>query len=143
MESVRMRKRKHIRTGSAIAETVIGIPALLVVLFAGLEFSWAFDKKASITEAARAAARAGSLAGGTRADALVVVGEHLGKAGFPAGAWVLELTPAEPGLAEPGTPISVVVRADYSAISLGGLGDWFPVPDELSGAAVMRKEGQR
>jgi hypothetical protein len=120
---------------------VIGLPVLLVVLFAGLEFSWAFDKKAGVTEAARAAARAASLAGSTRADVEVVVGEHLEKIGFPANTWTLEMVPADPEFVEPGTPISVHIIADYSAVSLGGLGDWFLLPENLNAAAVMRKEG--
>ena len=41
------------RRGAVILEAAVALPLLLIILFGGLEFAWAFTKKVEITNAAR------------------------------------------------------------------------------------------
>ena len=129
------------RRGSLVLEATLGLPLLFIIVFAGLEFAWAFSKKVEVTNAARVAARTASLAHSTSMDVYAATSSQMAAAGFGLGDWDLELDPTNPAAATPGSPVSVVIRANYSAVSLGGLSDWFPLPDQISSAAVMRKEG--
>ena len=132
---------KNPRRGSMIIEASVALPLLLIVLFGGLEFAWAFTKKVEVTNAARIGARAASLHNSTASSVQSAVAAQMQAAGFGEGAWVMELVPADPSMASPGDPVQVRITGDYGAVSLGGLTDWFPVPDTISSQAVMRKEG--
>ena len=124
-----------------IIEASVALPLLLILLFGGLEFAWAFTKKVEVTNAARVGARTASLYSSTAAMVQSAVADQMQSAGFAEGTWSLELVPADPSMASPGDPVQVRVTGDYGAVSLGGLADWFPVPDTISSQAVMRKEG--
>ncbi len=128
------------RRGQAVLEVIICLPLILLLTFGGIEFTWAIRKSSEVTTAARVAARAGSLLGGRYEDVYEAASDQMTAAGFEEGTWTLELEPPNPD-APGGTPISVVIRGDYSAVSLGGLGGFLPIPETISGAAVMRKEG--
>ena len=132
---------KNSRRGSMIIEACVALPLLLIFLFGGLEFAWAFTKKVEVSNAARVGARAASLYTSTYAQVQSAVSGQMESAGFPEGAWTLELTPTDPSMASPGDPVSLRISTDSSSVSLGGLADWFPVPDTISSQAVMRKEG--
>ena len=129
------------RRGSMVIEAVVALPLLLIILFGGLEFAWAFTKKVEVTNAARVGARTASLYGSTYGQVESAVGAQMASAGFPTDSWTLQVTPQDPGSAFPGDPVTVRVDAQYDAVSLGGLADWIPMPDTISSQAVMRKEG--
>ena len=128
------------RRGQAVLEVIICLPVLLIMIFGGIEYTWAISKSVEVTTAARAAARAGSLVDGRYDDAHAAAADQMTAAGFEEGTWTMELDPSDLD-APPGTPISVVIRGEYSAVSLGGLGSYFVLPETISGSAVMRKEG--
>ena len=138
---VHLKSRSTHRRGSMFIEVGIALPLILIMTFGGLEYAWAFMKKAEISAAARAGARAASLENSTMATVQATVYQQMTISGFPAGSWNLSLVPADPGSALPGDPVSVAIVANYSAVSLGGLADWLPLPDVVNGQAVMRKEG--
>jgi Flp pilus assembly protein TadG len=109
--------------------------------FGGLEYAWAFMKKAEISVAARAGARTASLEDSTLATVQATVSQQMAISGFPAGSWNLTIVPADPSSVFPGDPVTVSIVVNYSAVSLGGLSDRLPLPDVVNGHAVMRKEG--
>lgn len=129
--------------GSAMVEVVIAIPFLFLLVFICLELSWAYSRKAEVTSAARTAARTAALANVTYADVEATTARQMEAAGFSGNTWVLELDPSDPAAVEPGSAISATIRADYRAIALGGAGSLFPLPNELTASATMRKEGNR
>ena len=131
------------RRGAAIVETVVALPLLLMVLFGGLEFAWAFTKKVEVTNAARVGARAASMAGSDSSQVYSAVEDQMTAAGFPPGAWNVQIDPADPAGVVAGTPLTITVQADYQSVSLGALAAWAPVPQSISSRAVMRKEGGR
>ena len=129
------------RRGSVVTEATVVLPLLFLLVFACLEYSWAYSRKIEVSTAARIAARTAALAHSTLADVETATANQMASAGFGAGDWVLELEPSDPAAAEPGTPIFALIRADYDAVSLGGAGSLFPLPEEVTAAAAMRKEG--
>ena len=124
-----------------ILEASVALPLLLIVLFGGLEFAWAFTKKVEVTNAARIGARAASLYSSTYSQVQSAVAGQMTSAGFSEGQWSLQLTPSDPAMAAPGDPLTLRITADYGSVSLGGLADWIPVPETITSQAVMRKEG--
>jgi hypothetical protein len=122
-------------------EVGVALPLILIMTFGALEYAWAFMKKAEISAAARAGARAASLEDSTLATVQQMVSQQMTTSGFPAGSWNLSIDPSDPSAAFPGDSISVSIVANYSAVSLGGLANWLPLPDIVNGHAVMRKEG--
>ena len=124
-----------------VIEAVVVLPLLLIILIGGLEFAWAFTKKIEVTNAARIGARTASLYSSNYGNVQSAVSDQMASAGFPEGAWSLVISPEDPSAAMPGAPVTVRIDAQYSAVSLGGLSDWVPVPDTISSESVMRKEG--
>ena len=129
------------RRGAVILEAAVALPLLLIILFGGLEFAWAFTKKVEITNAARVGARTASLAGSDSERVQAAVADQMAAAGFPPGSWTLVMDPPDPSFAVPGGPVSVTVDAGYQTVSLGALASWVPIPERISSRAVMRKEG--
>jgi hypothetical protein len=136
MARLRIRRQR----GSAMVETAVSLPLMFFVVFAFLEFAWVVSKKSEVTNAARVAVRTASLPGSTYADVLAAASDQMTLAGFGEGDWVMELEPLDPLSLEGGGSISVELRADYGAVSLGRF-DWLPVPDQITATAAMRKEG--
>lgn len=124
-----------------MVETAVSIPLLLFVVLVGLELAWAVSKKVEVTTAARIAARVASLPDATTGDVLAATSEQMAFAGFSDGDWSLEFESGAPGSAEPGQIVRVHIAAQYGPVSLAGLNNWLPLPQELHARAVMRKEG--
>ena len=124
-----------------MVETAVSIPLLLFVVFIGLELAWAISKKVEVTNAARVAARVASLPDATAADVLTATSAQMSFAGFSEGDWNLVFEPGDPSTIPAGHFVRVVVQASYAPVSLSGLNEWLPLPQELHASAAMRKEG--
>lgn len=136
--SASRRSRHRDRRGIESIEAAIVLPLVLMVIFAGFEYSWALLRTIQLDHAARLGARHAALDGSTAAAVQTRVGESLNSLGI-TGAQIT-IDPAQPDLAAPGTAISVRIEVPYSDIGLLGLGGLMPLPSSLGGHASMVRE---
>lgn len=124
--------------GVETVEAAVTLPLILMVVFAGFEYSWALIRTMQLDHAARLGARHAALSGSTAADVQGKVTASLSALGI-AGAQVT-VDPAQPELASPGTPIEVRIEVPYSSVGLLGLNQLMPLPASLNGHASMVRE---
>lgn len=127
--------------GSAMLETVTVLPVLLLVIFGGIEFSIAFGRFQIVSNAARAGARAASLA---RADCdprkvEADIQEAVRLQGNQLGIFPPDLVVTASGLCSAGTS-RVEVRYRHSLIALPRVGVIPPFLD-LRATSVSQNEG--
>ena len=130
--------RGRFRRGVETVELAVALPVLLFVLFAGFEFGWALLRSIQIDHAARVGAREAALYGSSTISVQDRILANLKEVGI--GTATITISPADPGIADPGEPISVEVLVDYDDVQLLGLSGLMPLPDSLRGRASMVKE---
>lgn len=126
------------------AESVeLGVTFLIValILFAGLELGWAMSQSSSLRHVARVGAREASLQGESAANVIARVQQGLAELGI-RGADV-ELIPADPASAAPGSNVEVRISVNYASVQLLGLQALMPLPETLQARASMAKEPAR
>ena len=133
-----LRSAMNSRLGGETVEAAIVLPLVLVVVFAGMEFGWLVLRGVQLDAAARAGSREAALSGSTASSVQLAVDTSLSSSGIDV--YQVEIDPADPEIAEPGTPVRVDVSADYSEVGLLGLGNLMPLPERITGTSSMLKE---
>lgn len=143
----RCRGRGAFRRGGAILEAALVLPILLALSFGMVEYGYYFFVKHTLQGAARDGARIAIVPSGTNAKVSTAVSTAMQAAGLESIGYTVDIqngssdAPLNVSSAAPQTPVKVVVRCSWSAISSGlrpmGL---IPGTNEVKGAAVMLKE---
>ncbi len=125
------------RRGAAAVEFAVVAPVFLLLVFGMIEYGRMVMVQQVITNASREGARCGVLDGSTNQDVVDVVTQYL-TSGSIQGA-TITVTPTNPGDAEFGDPVTVMVDIPFSQVS------WLPSPmylggTTLSATTVMRRE---
>lgn len=128
----------HRRRGIESIELLLGLPILLLVVAAGIEYGWMILRVTQLDHAARVGARAASLADADGSSVVDRVSDTLEASGIETAS--VEFLPGAPGSIPPGEVITVLISLDYSDESLLGLGSFMPLPDTLRGRAAMIRE---
>ena len=130
--------RSSRRRGIESIELLLGLPVLLVVIAAGIEYGWIVLRSTQLDHAARVGARAASLADADGISVINRVSNTLEASGINTAS--VEFIPGDPGSIPPGDVITVLITMDYSDADLLGLGTFIPLPDALKGRAAMIRE---
>ena len=130
--------RSSRRRGIESIELLLGLPVLLVVIAAGIEYGWIVLRSTQLDHAARVGARAASLADADGISVINRVSNTLEASGIDTAS--VEFIPGDPGSIPPGDVITVLITMDYSDADLLGLGTFIPLPDALKGRAAMIRE---
>jgi Flp pilus assembly protein TadG len=139
MNSQQPRSRSSSRRASALVETAIVLPVLLILTLGLIEYGWVFYKISQLNMAARHGVRVA-----VRPDATATIVENavkdmmLKECGLQSDKFTLTYTPIAVTL---GQPITVHISVNYSVLSLTGTG-FLPLPDKLQGRGTMVKEGE-
>ena len=135
----RTRQSRFLRQrGIESIELLLGLPVLLLVVAAGIEYGWMILRSTQLDHAARVGARAASLADADGISVIDRVSNTLEASGIDTAS--VEFLPGDPGSIPPGEVITVLVTLDYSDAGLLGLGSFMPLPDALTGRAAMIRE---
>ncbi|MBC03135.1 MAG: hypothetical protein CMJ34_07510 [Phycisphaerae bacterium] len=130
--------RSSRRRGIESIELLLGLPVLLLVVAAGIEYGWMILRSSQLDHAARVGARAASLADADGISVTARVNQTLAASGIETA--FVDFLPGDPGSIPSGEVITVVVSLDYSDAGLLGLGSFMPLPDTLAGRAAMVRE---
>ena len=135
------------RGGSAILETAVVLPVLLMLSLGMAQYGYYFYLKNTFQGAAQAGARAAIPATATNASvtgAGGVVTNMLTAAGIPAASYTVTLSPSDISTASAGTQVRVTISASWGTIGVQtlapALGGISPVKS-VTGVGVMVKEG--
>ncbi len=142
-----LRPSRRRRRGSILLEAALVLPVLLMVVFGAIEFGWAFYIKHSLQGAAYAGARAAIVPGATNSDVTSAVSLAMSRGGLSGANYNVDIkdgntdTAATVSAMGEGDAILIEVNAPWSQFSvfvtsLGG-----HINGDLSGRAVMRREG--
>ena len=128
--------RRFLRRGTAVVETAVVAPLLVLAMFGMVEVGQAYNVKQSVTLASREGARAASLPGATFDDAKGAVDASMSMAGLTGHT----VTSNVSGLAPNDTQVWVKVslpfnRASYTGMLMGG-GSY-----TIGSTTTMRREG--
>ena len=130
--------RSNRRRGIESIELLLGLPVLLVVIAAGVEYGWIVLRSSQLDHAARVGARAASLADADGISVIDRVSDTLEASGIETAS--VEFLPGDPGTIPPGDVVTVLITMDYADADLLGLGTFIPLPDALTGRAAMIRE---
>lgn len=124
------------RRGSAVVETAVVAPLLLLAMFGILELGQAYNTKQTVTLAAREGCRAAALPGATFTDAQAAADASMTMAGFSGHTVTSNIST----LSSTDTQVWVKVaipfnRATYTGSMMGG-GSY-----TISSTTTMRREG--
>ena len=135
-----MSRDRRLRGGSAMVETIVVLPLLLMMLFGVIEFGIAFQRWQIVTNAAREGARAAAVrvVDCDQAEVEAVVETYVTAAGLTPGD--VDIDVPEACDAPRGTAIQVTVQHDFGFPVLSGLIPALSSGVPLRGVAVMRKE---
>ena len=127
------------RRGTAMVETLIVLPVLLVTLFGVIEFGIAFQRWQVLVAAAREGARAASVQVSScdQGEVEAVIERYVAAAGLTPEDVEIHVDPL---CVERGTPIEVRVRHAFTFPVLSGLVPTLSHGVPLRGVSVMRKE---
>ena len=128
----------HRRRGIESIELLLGLPVLLLVVAAGIEYGWMILRSTQLDHAARVGARAASLADADGISVVDRVNDTLNASGIETAS--IEFLPGDPASIPPGEVVTVLVTLDYSDVGLLGLGSFMPLPENLTGRAAMIRE---
>lgn len=128
--------RRH--RGIESIELLLGLPILLLVVAAGIEYGWMIVRTTQLDHAARVGARAASLVDADGLSVINRVTDTLQASGIETAS--VEFLPGEPGSIPSGEVITVLISIDYSDEALLGLASFMPLPDTLRGRAAMVRE---
>lgn len=126
------------RFGGETVEAAILLPLILLLVFAGMEFGWLVLRGVQLDAAARAGSREAALSGSSIGSVNQAIDSSMSNSGIDE--YTVEIDPANPALAEPGTPVHVSVRAEYADVGLLGFGNVMPLPSYITGTSSMLKE---
>ena len=139
-------QQRNRRRGSVVLEAALILPILLVIVFASIEFGYAFYVKHTLQGAAREGARAGIVPGADNASITSACGDAMTNGGMNGVSYTVTITNNAGGTIDASTldagePLVVTVKAPWSQFSvfLSGFGNF--VKGDLSGRTVMRREG--
>jgi len=107
------------RRGTAVVETAIMLPIIIVLLFTSIELANGIFLKQAVTIAAYEGARSATRPGGANANAIERIGEVL--TARSVSDYTVTISPAVTALTPRGTEVSVTVRADASNYTLNPL----------------------
>ena len=135
------------RRGSVLLEAAMILPVLLLVVFGSIEFGYAFYVKHTLQGAAREGARAAIVPGADARDVRDTVTRAMANSGLRNATFTTNVKDADTGTAadpkhmDGGEPVLVEVVAPWSQFSVfaSGFGGYFD--GDLTGRAVMRREG--
>ena len=114
------------RRGAALVEFAFVVPILFLLVFGLIEFSRMAMVYHVITNAAREGCRQAVLPGATASNVTTVVNSALNDGKVTSSSATVVITPSNITSLDTGTPISVRVTVNYSAVS------WIPSPDFLT-----------
>lgn len=126
------------RTGGETVEAALVLPIVLMVIFAGMEFGWLVLRGVQLDAAARLGSREAALSGSSATSVQQAVDASLASSGIDVYQVLLE--PTDPNSAAAGTPVKVIVSAEYAEVGLLGLENLMPLPERLTGTSSMLKE---
>ncbi|MEL7238307.1 MAG: TadE/TadG family type IV pilus assembly protein [Planctomycetota bacterium] len=129
-----------------VLEAALILPVLLVIVFASIEFGYAFYVKHTLQGAAREGARAGIVPGADNSRISAACADAMSNGGMSGVSYTVSITNTSGGAVnasslDAGDPLVVEVRAPWSQFSvfLSGFGNF--VNGDLTGRTVMRREG--
>ena len=139
--------RQSRRRGAALLEAVIILPVLLIVVFASIEFGYAFYVKHTLQGAARAGVRAGIVPDSDNSDITSAVTQAMARSGMDEHTFTVEVLDGTDGSAVSvdslgeGDTVVVKISAPWSQYSVlsGPFGGF--MSGSLTGTAIMRREG--
>lgn len=141
------RRRRRPRRGSVLLEAALVLPVLLIVVFGAIEFGWAFYIKHSLQGAAYAGARAAIVPGATNSDVTSAVSLAMQRGGLQGATYTVSIKDGNSqadtsvGSMSEGDAILVEVDAPWSQFSVFVTSLSGHINGDLSGRAVMRREG--
>ena len=135
------RRKNKSHRGTAIVETAIVLPLLLIMSFAIIKYGWLFLKSQQITNAARQVARVAIRPGNRGPETSAMFTALMTNAGI-TGA-VLTVTPAGGVQSVEGmVTVNVVVDTEkVDILKLEGSYLGLPAPVQLGAEVIMSKEG--
>mgnify|MGYP001966931946 CR=1 FL=1 len=138
MKNATRRSRSSHRRGIESIELLLGLPILLLVIAAGIEYGWMILRTTQLDHAARVGARAASLMDADGGLVVARINRTLAASGIDFAS--IEFMPGPPDSIPPGELVTVVISLDYAETSLLGLGSFMPLPETLTGRAAMTRE---
>lgn len=132
------RGRGGVRRGIESIELLLGLPVLLLVVAAGVEYGWLVHRVGQLDHAARLGARRASLADADLASVQTAVDSALSAVGIAGAAIVVE--PGAPETLPSGAAVTVRITVDYQNADLLGLSSFMPLPSAIEGVASMLRE---
>jgi len=138
-------RSKQSRRGIALIETAIVLPLLLTIVFGVIEYGWIFTKSGQVINIARHGVRIGVRPDATDAHVADACVAMLTAGGMQNTAYTVQILDSAGvattvGALEPGQSLTVTVTVPYASLALVGF-PLVPVPEELSAAVTMVKEG--
>lgn len=125
-----------IRRASAIVETAVVAPLMLLAMFGILELGQAYNTKQTVTLAAREGARAAALPGATLTDAQAAANASMTMAGFSGHTVESNISTLSPTDTQVWVKVGIPFnRATFTGSMMGG-GSY-----TISSTTAMRREG--
>jgi Flp pilus assembly protein TadG len=123
--------------GTAVVETAIVFPLLLLLMLGVIQYSWLFLKAQQITNAARSGVRAAIRYGATEPDVTLAVTNALAATGMTVALPPVITPSIDPGV---GNDVTVQLTSTSSVRLLGDV-SFLPTPEILHASVTMAKEG--
>jgi Flp pilus assembly protein TadG len=127
-----------------VLEAALVLPLLLLVVFAAIEFGYAFYVKHTLQGAARTGARAAILPDATDASVNSAVSTAMQRSGLASATFTVKIknattnSTASVGSIAEGEPVLIEVSTPWSQFSVMGSSY---ITNSLSATSVMRREG--
>ncbi len=130
------KRAKYARRGSAVVETAIVAPVMILGMLGMMEVGYAFMVRQTVTLASREGARAASLPGGDMADVNAAVDAAMAAANLTGYTTTSNVDSLGPTDVEVNVDVSIPLsRATFTGSMLGG--ESF----DISSQTTMRREG--
>lgn len=130
------KRAKYARRGSAVVETAVVAPVMILGMLGMMEVGYAFMVRQTVTLASREGARAASLPGGDMTDVNAAVDAAMGAANLDGYTTTSNVDSLGPTDVEVSVDVSIPLdRATFTGSMLGG-GSF-----NISSQTTMRREG--
>ncbi len=127
---------KYVRRGTAIVETAVVAPVMILGMLGMMEVSYAFMVRQTVTLASREGARAAALPGGDMTDVNTAVDATMGAANLTGYTTTSNVDSLGPTDVQVSVDVSIPLdRATFTGSMLGG-GSF-----DISSQTTMRREG--
>ena len=131
-----MRRNRFLRKGSAVVETAVVAPLLLLAMFGMVELGQAYNVKQTVNLAAREGARAAALPGATEPDAIAAATSVMSMASLTGYSVTTNMATLQPTDTQVTVNVSMPFnQATYTGNMMGGS------TITISSQATMRREG--